>query len=303
MSDTPNLNTESDELTAGKLNFSYLKSENAVLDVPATTETNTPTKRRGRPPKAVKGDDIVKATGEVVNTTLDSYSETNNLIRQTIGEVDTLTLELKEEMDNIRSSRTLKNKYMYLTNISGNIGALLSTKIAAIKELNTVIKNANEFDYKKQKDTMANTQDSDQQIYALYNAFVNSPVNNGGTSALGPNTLQMSLNGGDLIRANSDGSIDAGIQNFRNTMTPEQRMMIMEDQVKEVIVYDKATGAKYFDVIDQNGNSVPGVPRKDPMFLEDYVINASFTYARNTNLNSTIPVVVINAGARGLGEY
>ena len=74
--------------------------------------------------------------------------------------------------------------------------------------------------------------------------------------------------------------------------------------IKEVVVYDKATGQKYFDVVDQNGNSVPNVPRKDPMFLKDYVINSGFTLARNNNLNNTLPVIVRNANSKNaLSEY
>ena len=123
---------------------------------------------------------------------------------------------------------------------------------------------------------------------------------------LGPNTTQMSLMGtSGIVRADSNGgSLDAGYQNFTANMSPEQRMMIMEDQVKEVIVYDKATGQKYFDVVDQSGNSVPNVPRKDPMFLQDYVINSSFTSARNNNLNSVVPVIVRNANVKSsISEY
>ena len=155
------------ELTSGGVNFSYLKNNDSEMTMVTAPPdfADAPAKKRGRPKKS-EADGIVKA--EVVSDVLDDYRETNNLVRQTIGEIDTLTVELKEEMDTIRSSRTLKNKYMYLTNLSGNIGALLGTKIQAIKELNSVIKTANDLQYKKQKDMLANTADTDQQIYSLY---------------------------------------------------------------------------------------------------------------------------------------
>lgn len=293
------------EITSGGVNFSYLKNNNSEMTtVPAPPDYNDgTTKKRGRPKKQDDSTGIVKA--EVVSDVLDDYRETNNLVRQTINEIDTLTVELKEEMDTIRSSRTLKNKYMYLTNLSGNVGALLSTKIQAIRELNSVIKTANDLQYKKQKDMLVNSQDTDQQIYSMYNAFVNSPVNSGASAMglLGPSTTQMSLMGSGIVRADS-GNLDSQYNNFQSNMSPEQRMMILEDQVKEVIVYDKATGQKYFDVVDRSGNSVPNVPRKDPMFLQDYVINSSFTSARNNNLNSVLPVVVRNANSKNsLSEY
>lgn len=297
------------EVVSGGVNFSFLKSgDSSMPTIPEPPEEITSVgRRRGRPPKPrdENGNIIKVDSPEVVTSVLDEYRETNNLIRQTINEVDTLSVELKEEMDNIRASRTLKNKYMYLTNLSGNIGALLGTKIQAIKELNSVIKNATDFDYKKQKDmAIANGADADQQIYNLYNAFVNSPVS-AGPSSLGPSTAQMSIAGTpNIIRADSNVSspLDVGYQNFQATMTPEQRMIVMEDQVKQVLVYDKATGQKYFDVVDMQGNSVPGVPRRDAMFLEDFTIDTRTKTARSINLNETIPLVVLNEN-RSFDEY
>ena len=297
------------EIVSGGVNFSFLKSGDSNMpNIPEPPdETTAVSKRRGRPPKPRdENGNIIRAdSAEVVTSVLDEYRETNNLIRQTINEVDTLSVELKEEMDNIRSSRTLKNKYMYLTNLSSNIGALLGTKIQAIKELNSVIKNATDFDYKKQKDmAIANGADTDQQIYNLYNAFVNSPISSG-PSSLGPSTAQMSIAGTpNIIRADSTATspLDVGYQNFQSTMTPEQRMIVMEDQIKQVIVYDKATGQKYFDVVDLQGNSVPGVPRRDPMFLQDFTIDTRTKTARSVNLNESIPLVILNED-KSFDEY
>ena len=72
--------------------------------------------------------------------------------------------------------------------------------------------------------------------------------------------------------------------------------MVMEDDIKDVLVYDQATGNKYFDKVDRSGNSVPGIERRDAMFLEDYTIDTRNKIARNVNLNDTIPLVILNEG-------
>lgn len=287
-------------ITGGGVNFNFLKNNEAKVllnpNIP-DIEVTTPVKRRGRPKKEDK--DIIKASGEVISETISSYNHTNDLLNETICEIDTMTVDLKNELDAVRSSRTMKNKYMYIGDLSGNIGALLSTKIQAIKELNNSIAKSNDLDYKRQKDMNAlNSQDTDQQLFDMYNAFINTPINSGNTNSatsLGPNTLQMTLAGQDnIIRADGGNTLDVGFQNFQQNMTPSQRLMIMEDDVKDVLVYDQATGQKYFDKVDNNGNSVPGLERRDPMFLEDYTIDIRNKIARNINLNDSMPVIILN---------
>ena len=293
--------------------FSYLKSQSANNsplpkgpELPAEVE-NKP--KRKRSSKKKESTNIIKAEGEVVpSTTITSYDETNHLLRQTIGEIDVITLDIKEELDRVRASKTMKSKYNYISNLSGNIGMMLSTKVAAIRELNTSIKNSNELDYKKQKDMNAlNEQNSDLAIQNLYNAFISNPANQGtaGMNLLGPSTMEMSVAGATGIVRSSDNSLDNAYNNFKANMTPEVNRMILESNpnIKDVVVYDQATGHKYFDVVDISTNqSVPNVPVRDAMFLEDCTIDTKNRIARNVNLNEIYPLIILNEG-KPFGEY
>lgn len=296
--------------------FGYLRSESAKNDylpkgpeLPATVDNSTasPTVKRRRTKK--KDTEIIRAEGEVVDKeqTIQSYQETNNLLRQTIDEIDVLTVDIKNELDKVRSSKTMKSKYNYISQLSGNIGMMLSTKVSAIRELNSSIKNSNDLDYKRQKDmNTLNDQNNELAIQNLYNAFVSNPNNQGkGMSILGPSTMDMSVAGNTgIIRADND-SLDSAYNNFKANMTPEVNRMILESNpnIKDVVVYDQATGNKYFDVIDMTTKqSVPNVPVRDQMFLEDCTIDTKNRIARNVNLNEIYPLIILNEG-KPFGDY
>ena len=293
--------------------FTYLKSSsgNASLpkgpELPAEVE-NTQKKKRTRKKEST---DIVKAEGEVLpaTETIHTYDDTNRILKETITEIDVVTVDIKNELDKVRSSKTMKSKYNYISQLSGNIGMMLSTKVAAVRELNNSIKNSNELDYKKQKDMDAiNSQNNDLAIQNLYNAFISNPANQGiaGKTALGPTTMDMSVAGStNIVRVGGDNSLDNAYQNFKSNMSPEVNRMILESNpnIKDVVVYDQATGNKYFDVVDMSTNqSVPNVPVRDAMFLEDCTIDTRNRIARNVNLNEVYPLIILNEG-KPFGEY
>ena len=295
--------------------FSYFSSPEANKplpkgpELPEDVENSTPKKKRNSRKKESTA--IVKAEGEVVPTvveTISSYNETNNILRETIGEIDVLTLEIKGELDKVRASKTLKSKYNYISQLSGNLGMMLNTKVAAVRELNTSIKNSNELDYKRQKDMNAiNDQNNDLAIQNLYNAFISNPSTQGagGMNMLGPSTMEMSVAGSTGIVRSNGNSLDTAYDNFKSNMSPEVNRMILESNpnIKDVVVYDQATGNKYFDVIDMTTHqSVPNVPVRDAMFLEDCVIDTNNRIARNVNLNEVYPLVILNEG-RPFGDY
>ena len=301
-----------DNSNSGSL-FTYLKSSsgNASLpkgpELPAEVE-NTQKKKRTRKKEST---DIVKAEGEVLPAyeTIRSYDDTNRILKETIAEIDVVSVDIKNELDKVRSSKTMKSKYNYISQLSGNLGMMLSTKVAAVRELNNSIKNSNELDYKKQKDMDAfNSQNNDLAIQNLYNAFISNPANQGiaGKTALGPTTMDMSVAGStNIVRVGGDNSLDTAYQNFKSNMSPEVNRMILESNpnIKDVVVYDQATGNKYFDVVDMSTNqSVPNVPVRDAMFLEDCTIDTRNRIARNVNLNEVYPLIILNEG-KPFGEY
>ena len=295
--------------------FSYLKSPAGQANLPkgpvlpAEVQNNTTKKKRTRKKESTE---MVKAEPEVIpaTQTIHTYDDTNRILRETITEIDIVSVDIKNELDKVRSSKTMKSKYNYISQLSGNLGMMLSTKVAAVRELNNSIKNSNELDYKKQKDMDAiSNQNNDLAIQNLYNAFISNPANQGmaGMNVLGPSTKDMTLVGSTgIVRSdNNINSLDNAYENFRNNMTPEVNRIIMDSNpnVKDVVVYDQATGHKYFDVFDMSTNTpVPNMPVRDPMFLEDCTIDTRNRIARNVNLNEVYPLIILNEG-KPFGDY
>jgi len=298
-----------DNLTATGISFSHLKE--SAVEMPIGPEV--PTDKDKKPVVRRKKDEVV---GNIVkaesssNETIKKYNDNNAMLVNTIGQLDILASELKTDLDEVRSSRTLKRKYDYLSMLSSNIGSTLSTKVQAIKELNNTIKNANDMDYRISKDNKdADAGNQDKYIMDMYNAFISSPVSTGaaGMSILGPNTSQMTLNNVDnIVRVDSNPqAADIGYQQFLNNMTPEQNLMRYESNpdVKQVVVYDQSNGNKFFQVMNtRTGEVIPNVPVRDAMFMEDTTIDTRNRIAKNINLNESYPLVILNEG-KGMSEY
>ena len=237
-------------------------------------------------------------------STMYNYAQTTALLGDTLGQVDMLAGELKNEFDNVIGNRTLKNKYMILTNLSESMSQLLSTKTTIIREINNSITKAIDLDYKKEKDRLAaeGAANDDKYMMDLYNAFVNSsPFANGGnTVQLGPSMANAAVasfdSGTGIIRspidnnmkiANPGGIADVGYLNYLSRVTPEQNSMYMLDRpnVKTVIVYDKSNGNKFFEVMDMDtGQVIPNVSKPDNRFLEDTYIDLANGLGKNNNL-------------------
>lgn len=310
-------------LQAGKGLFTVIPDEDAGSSTGLTPLPNpdidestlsSPKKKRGRrkkeePEPLMK--DIVRSEhveGSVESApTMYSYAETTNMTRETIDQLNMLASEIKDELDSVRMSKTLRRRNDYIVGLSSNLGQLLATKLTAIREINNSISRSNELDYKKAKDLRAidNAQNDDNYLMDLYNAFITNPGNVQGAS-LGPSAINAAVVGTPIVRANTsqNGSgensgqmMDAGYLNYVSNKTPEQRMMYLESNpnIKQVVVYDASNGNKFFQVMNMaTGEAVTGVPVRDQMFMEDTTIDLKNRIARNTNLNETYPLVVIN---------
>ena len=255
---------------------------------------------------------VEKVDGEVVSDgdekSINNYRDTMGALRNTVIELDVLAADMKADLDAVRSSRTLKGRYQYSSMLGQNISQILSTKVQAIKEMNTTIKNASELDYRIRKDNreLANAGNDDQRLMDMYNAFISTP--NGASSAvLGPSVQQMVLPGGDNVQQYSRGPIDEsnplaqpgmdpGYAAYLQHMSPEQSRMLLEGNpdIKEVVVYNPSTGEKRFAVQNTaTGEFLEGVAHHDDMFLEDCSINTRNGIVRNTNLNMSFPLVTV----------
>lgn len=254
---------------------------------------------------------IEKIDGEVVSEddekSINNYRDTMNALRNTVVELDVLASEMKADLDAVRSSRTLKGRYNYSSMLGQNISQILSTKVQAIKEMNTTIKNASELDYRIRKDNrdFANNANDDKRLMDMYNAFISAPTG-ANIEALGPSVQQLMLpsnstqqySRGPINDSNplAQPGIDPGYAAYLQHMSPEQSRMLLEGNpdIKEVVVYNQSTGEKHFAVQNTaTGEFLEGVAHHDDVFLEDCSINTRNKIVRNANLNMSFPLVTI----------
>lgn len=303
-------------VTSGRKLFTPAKGTKDEVVVPVDpTIPDVEKKRAPRTRKESGSNEIVRAgsslpaekvDGDIIETpTIYSYMETNGLLRETLGQIDSLNAELMQEFNNVRHSRTMKNKYNVLVGLSENVGSLINNRISVIKEINSTITKSNDVDYKKDKDRrLANAnQDDDKYIADLYKSFIQNPM----TNPIQPQLPQIdpSVFGSGIVRAdirtdnNNNNIVDANYLNYLSNLTPEQNLMRYEGNgnVKQVVVYDAATGNRFFQVMDlSTGQVIPNVPTYDQMFMEDTTIDLRTKTAKNINLNETFHLVVINEG-------
>ena len=241
---------------------------------------------------------------EIVENTVyaDAYTDTNNMTLNIIAQSDELLRECKEDLDFIRSQRTMKGKYHYINATMASMSSLLSTKLAAIKEINSNIKVANDMEYRRFKDMGAlNATDDNKMVMDAYNAFISAPL--GAPPYQQPGTMNLTGGLDNVIRAdypdNVQASMDAGFQNYMNTMSPEERIMMNDttQNMEECIEYDEATGTRRLVWYDNaTGLPVPGMPASTSITLEDYTIDLNKKIAKNMNLADVKPVKIVNSG-------
>lgn len=306
-----------DEQYTNYLTFGSLSEDKGVpiTDITPIGESLTPDEmkpRRGRPKgttnkkKLSDGSEIILADESPQQDELpmyqsnqsykETYNETNGLLRNSIGQIDQLQTELKSELDSIRASKTLKKKYDYISMIGSTTASLINTKVSVIKEMNKVITDSHNLDLKRMKDLKVteNQVDDDKRIMDMYQAFVSTPVGNG--AALGPNMTDITLMTGINNMVRADLGPDT-YNTYSQNISASQNMMRLEQNpdIKTVVVYDASTGRRWFDVMNiKTGESVPNVNKPDAMFLEDTTLDVRNGVARNTNLDLTYPLIVLN---------
>lgn len=284
------------------------EGQNALIMVEPAPPEPTKKKRKKKETKNIGGEEVVVATsGEVeetdksnpenIKTYMDTYADTTEQIAGTIRDIDYLCQNLNDDLAVVRQTRSMKGKYTYICNMNSALASLISTKVAAIREQNNSIKTANQMDYNRMKDNRASdAMNDDKVVMDMYNAFVNAPV---GQSYQGPASSGMTLvNTPGIMGIDVESAIaEAGYQNYVNNLSPVQNMMRLENNpnIQNVVVWDQATGAKYFQVYDMSTmQPVPNTEPRAQMFMEDTTIDERNMIAKNINLGETYPVVVIN---------
>lgn len=308
-----------DNIKSGGFKFSVYKDEErpyrpgdlVVEDDGSPVEQK---RRRGRPRKSetVASSGIITGDPEDPSSapTIYSYQETTNMLHATLLQIEQTTQEIQRDIELVRSNKTLRNKYNVLGGLNDNRTDLINAKITCIKEINNSISKSNDMDYKKEKDRQAAQSgvNDDKHIMDLYTAFLQNPTG-AGSAALGPNGIDATLGMNGVVRTMDmqipQGTLpDAGFLSYVANMTPEQRLMAVEDNpnIKQVVVYDAATSNKAFQMMDMSTMQViPGLPTRDPMFMEGVTIDLKNHIAKNMDLNETYPLVIVNENV--VSEY
>jgi len=282
------------------------KTESIVKPMPVEDEsTLIKPRRRGRPPK--KNRDIDSSEGEaselVTNVPYaESYEETNGMLKGMIMQIEGLQGELKQEFNDIRLSK-MRGKYQYLTDISTTISSLSSTKLSAIKELNSVISKCHDMELKRTKELKIDTAGNDDAaVMSLYENIINTP-----RQQLEAGFMPPRLETGDIpLMVQHQGGMDIFQPAVTSEQfTPEQNRMIAESNpdIKTVVVYDIKTEYREFVAMNvKTGQVVQNISLPDPFLLEDMNLNFQTGVARNSNLNMNFPLAVRENGIISLVE-
>lgn len=283
------------------------KTESIVKPMPVEDKnTLIKPRRRGRPPK--KNRDIDSPEGEaselVTNVPYaESYEETNGMLKGMIMQIEGLQGELKQEFNDIRLSTRMRGKYQYLTDISATISSLSSTKLAAIKELNSVISKCHDMELKRTKELKIDaTGNDDAAVMSLYENIINTP-----RQQLEAGFMPPRLETGDIpLMVQPQGGMDIFQPAVTSEQfTPEQNRMIAESNpdIKTVVVYDTKTEYREFVAMNvKTGQVVQNISLPDPFLLEDMNLNFQTGVARNSNLNMNFPLAVRENGIISLVE-
>ena len=238
----------------------------------------------------------------------ETYKETDNILRSAIAELGVAANEIGEDLRDIRSSKTLRKKYDYISALQSSRATVISTVVSAAREMNNSIKNSHELDLKRAKEMKLAMAEKDdvKSIQDMYNAFVSTPIqqnigNSQFMSPLGPMTSDLTMSNNMLtgyIPNNVDPNV--GYNNYMNNMTPEQMTMMIEENphINQVVCYDPTTGNATFEVYNsENGQFIQGVPKKSAeMFMQDMQFDFQNMQAHSNNLNETYDIIYTNNG-------
>lgn len=236
------------------------------------------------------------------------YNETNKQLDEAISELNMLGMETLGELQQLRASKTLRNKYNYINDMTANATSIITSKISAIKEKNKTIGDIAHLELTRLKElkNRANEEDDNAHIANLYNAFVNTPVG-GGMNVLAPPLQELMMPGNARPTVAPIGGADTTDNSgWEMSLDPSQNRMLLEakNAIETVVMYDDATGNRWFEVLDkQTRQPVPNVEKPSETTLYDLDINIRGGFAKDANRNVVYPLIVLNNGNGSINEY
>ena len=272
--------------------------------------------------------------GSVVKEFEKGYADNSKLLYGAIAQTEMIYNSIEDELNHFRSNRTYggKMRLQHMSNFMNTQVTVLNTKIAAVRELNSTRNKINDLVLKREQQLKdVKDENSDKVITDAYYALLNAPryglptvgqalapqsintgVNLSGniieTASVGSGVAPTTVNMSDIVPANANNIIpvnneDQAFNDYIGNLTPVQRKMISEKDpnIQTVVIYNQATGTKYFDVVNvQTGQSVPGIQRPGEFLLDDMRIDQRNGRAVNSNANMSFPLVIV--GSRAMDE-
>jgi hypothetical protein len=218
-----------------------------------------------------------------------------------------LGMETIGELQQLRASKTLRNKYNYINDMTANATSIITSKIAAIKEKNKTIGDIAHLELSRLKElkNKANEEDDNMHIANLYNAFVNTPVG-GGMGVLAPPMQDLIMPGMNRPDVAVVGGMEDNNANWERSLDPSQNRMLLEAKgaIETVVMYDESTGNRWYEVLDKRTRQpVPNVEKPSEASIYNLDINVRGGFAKDSNRNVIYPLVVINNGNTSINEY
>lgn len=286
--------------------------EQNMVVVKETVDTNTKKKREKKSTEIVPAQNTMPVASTSMSYIQENipyagaYAETNQQLDDSINQLNILGSEIVSELNMVRSSKTMRNKYNIINDMTQTATSIITTKLAAIKEKNSTINAINklELDRLKQLKVSASEEDDNTRIANLYDAFVNTPIG-GGPSMLGP-SMQ------DIVAGGMNGpsvpmmSIGNDQQAWESNLDPAQNRMVLEAKgaIETIVMYDQNTGNRWFEVVDKmTRQPIPNVEKPDNSYIYDLDINVRGGFAKDGNRGVNYPLVVVNGNDTSITEY
>lgn len=286
------------------------EEKNNVLIVPNDEGTTLPVKARTRK-KSENNVDVVtplqpESSMSYIQQNIPyqmAYNETNKQLDDAIMQLDMLGAETLTDLQMVRASKTLKNKYNYINDMTENAVGIINAKLSAIKEKNKTINDINNMEIRRIKDLkmiQQSEEDDTTRIANMYNAFVNTPIGNV-APVLGPSIIDTTLIGSGQEYDRASISMGGGMDStaaWQASLDPAGKRMLYESQglIETVVYYDEASGNRWYGCINKStGQPVQDVevPTNEDIYSLD--INIRGNFAKDSHRNVIYPLIVINS--------
>lgn len=275
---------------------SFIMAANAQIAAPAVKKKETKKKDElAAPSTAVAQPNFIQTNMSYMT----AYADTNQQLDDVISELNALGQSTMADLIAIKSSKTIKNKYGLVNELTATAVSIVNGKIQAIKEKNKTINDVNSIELRREKELKldAAKEDDASRISSLYNAFINMPVGTyGGRPSLGPTIQDITVAGGLANAGLNSVPIGSDQMAWEQSLNAAENRMLLEAKgtIETIVIYNQETGDRWFDVVDKvTGQSVPNVERPDATYIWDLDINVKGNYAKDSNRNTIYPLRVI----------